>query len=124
MTCDWSKYANFTSKEFNCKHTGKNLMQESFMDRLQALRSEYGKPMVITSGYRDPKHPKESVKPQPGMHSHGQAADIACEGGQAFLIAKLAFKHGFTGIGISQKAGAPRFVHLDTRSGIPVIYSY
>lgn len=124
MSCDWSKYHSFTPKEFNCRHTGKNDMQPAFMDKLQALRDEYGKPMVVTSGYRDPSHPEEAKKPQPGMHSHGLAADIACEGGQAFLIAKLAFKHGFTGIGVSQKAGGARFIHIDMRPGIPVIYSY
>lgn len=124
MIADWSKYPNFTKAEFNCTRTGNNDMQPEFMEALQALRTEYGKPMTVTSGYRDPTHPQEAKKAQPGQHSKGLAADIACDATEAHAIAKLAFKHGFTGIGISQKAGLPRFIHLDKRTGPPVIYCY
>ena len=30
----------------------------------------------------------------------------------------------FTGIGISQKKGGPRFIHLDTRTTMPFVWSY
>lgn len=55
---DWSKYPNFSKREFDCKETGENEVQARFMDKLQALRTEYGKPMVITSGYRSPQQRK------------------------------------------------------------------
>lgn len=105
---DWSKYPNFSAREFNCKHTGRNRMEPNFMARLQALRAEYGKPMVVTSGYRDPSHPVEARKARPGTHALGRAVDIACNGADAYQLMRLAMKHGFTGIGV-----AKTFVHLD-----------
>jgi zinc D-Ala-D-Ala carboxypeptidase len=124
LITDWDQFANFKKKEFDCKHTGLNLMQQEFVDKLQALRNAFGKPIVITSGYRHPTHPTEAVKASPGWHSKGLAADIACESTDAYKIVKLALTLGFTGIGISQRQGAARFVHLDLRDTAPLIYSY
>lgn len=124
LKIQWEKYPNFTEKELACRHTGKCELQPRLLDLLQALRIEYGKPLVVTSGYRDKTHPVEAKKAAPGFHNKGMAVDLACEGSQAFQIVKLALKVGFTGIGISQKAGLPRFVHLDVRDGYPAIYSY
>ena len=124
IVTDWSKYPNFTKEEFNCSHTGKNNMTVEFMEKLQKLRNIFGKAIKITSGYRDPSHPSESKKAKPGTHSDGIACDIACDASTAYLIVKIAFELGFTGIGISQKNGIPRFIHLDLRKSTPVIYSY
>jgi zinc D-Ala-D-Ala carboxypeptidase len=111
---DWSKYPNFSEREFKCKYTGACKMDEDFMDKLQALRTEYGRPLTITSGYRHPTgHPVERRKGRPGAHSMGMAADIACSGHDAHEILYLAMRLGFTGIGVSQK-GDSRFLHLDT----------
>jgi len=121
---DWTRYPNFKESEFKCSATGKCQMQPELLDRLQALRSELGKPLTITSGYRDKTHPIEAAKPVPGYHARGMAADIACGANQAYTLVALALKHGFTGIGISQKSSLPRFIHLDIREGPPLIYSY
>lgn len=61
---DWSKYPNFSKREFDCKETGENRMTVEFMDKLQELRTRYGKPMRITSGYRSPQHSIEAAKAQ------------------------------------------------------------
>ena len=87
-------------------------MKPGFMEKLQALRTEYGKPMTVTSGYRHPTHPAEAHKDTPGAHASGRAADIAVQGGDALKVIELALKHGFTGIGVNQK-GNKRFIHLD-----------
>ena len=111
---DWKNYPNFSDQEFRCQHTGKRGISEKLVRRLQLVRNEYGKPMVVTSGYRDPKHPIERVKKVPGAHSSGLAADIRVGPGEdVHRLVELAMKHGFTGIGISQRDGQPRFVHLD-----------
>lgn len=123
VVTDWSKYKNFTKSEFDCKDTGENQMQEEFMSKLQELRNMYGKPITITSGFRSLKHHKEIKKSVGGMHTKGLACDIGCHSDEAYNIIKLAFKLGFTGIGISQKDGLPRFIHLDMRD-IPRVYSY
>src|SRR5690554_2727844 len=109
---NWQDYPNFSADEFRCKHTGKLCMDKGFMGRLQALRTDYGKPMIISSGYRDATHPIEVVKERPGAHSAGHACDVAVRGGDALNLVALAVKHGFTGIGVKQK-GDSRFIHLD-----------
>lgn len=125
MTIDWSKYApQFTPSEFRCKHTGLDGMDGEFMDRLHALRLEYGKPMRVTSGYRHPTHPVEARKQRSdGEHTRGRCADIACTTSrERFELVQLALKHGFTRIGI-----ASNFVHLGLGGpGLPsnVIWDY
>ena len=122
---DWSKYQNFTKREFDCSHCGKNEMQPDFLQKLQALRSVYGKPMRVTSGYRCPEHPIEAKKAKPGAHASGCACDIGIDGADAHRLLKLAFAAGFTGIGVQQK-GSGRFIHLDTLEGglRPNVWSY
>jgi len=122
---NWDKYENFSEREFQCSHTGRCEMDDAFMDKLQELRTRYGKGMTITSGYRDPSHPIEASKDKPGMHTLGIAADIACNGAEAYHIMKLAFDLGFTGIGVAQK-GHKRFIHLDiyTRPPRSNVWSY
>ena len=122
---DWSKYPNFSEAELKCSHTGKCAMDAGFMEKLQALRTELGEGMTITSGYRDATHPVEASKARPGTHVRGVAVDVACDGQQSYRITALAFKHGFTGIGVKQ-SGAGRFLHLDTFAGgpRPNIWSY
>ena len=109
---NWSNYPNFSAGEFRCKHTGQLRMDSGFMDRLQALRTDYGKGMAISSGYRDKTHPIEARKSEPGAHSTGHACDVTVLGGDALRLIGLALKYGFTGIGVKQ-SGNNRFIHLD-----------
>lgn len=126
---NWSRYAPyFTEAEFKCKHTGLCEMNEQFMDKLLELRKEFDKPMRISSGYRDKRHPIEAVKSTSGAHSTGNACDIAVSGEDALQILRLALSLGFTGIGIQQK-GSARFIHLDDLPNSknftrPTIWSY
>lgn len=123
---DWGKYPNFKAAEFKCQHCGADGIKTELLDKLQAMRTEYGKPMRITSGYRCPQHPAEAKKAVPGAHSLGLAADIGVEGSEAHRIVVLACKHGFNGIGVQQK-GTGRFIHVDvatTQLPRPMIWSY
>lgn len=123
---NWGKYPNFNANEFKCSHCGSEGIRESLLDKLQAMRTEYGKPMRITSGYRCPKHPIEAVKTTPGAHALGIAADIGVEGAEAHRVLALAMKHGFNGVGVQQK-GSGRFIHVDVRSNelpSPAVWSY
>jgi uncharacterized protein YcbK (DUF882 family) len=126
---DWSNFPNFKEEEFRCKHTGICQMDRHFMARLQAIRNEFAKPMVITSGYRHPSHPVEAKKLAglPGAHTTGHAADISVRGEDAYRLIVLAWKYGFTGIGVNQK-GDGRYIHLDDISDgslpRPTIWSY
>lgn len=80
-------------------------MDNAFMTKLIMLRKELAFPFIITSSLRnDSRH---------SLHNKGKAVDIAVRGGQAYKIIEAAPKHGFVGIGVSQK-GSKRFIHLDT----------
>ena len=123
---DWGKYPNFKAAEFKCTHCGADGVKPELLDKIQALRTAYGKPMKVTSGYRCPQHPIEAKKSTPGAHALGLACDIGVEGGEAYSVLKLAFAAGFTGIGVQQK-GSGRFIHLDIRNGElpgPTVWSY
>lgn len=115
---DWSKYPNFSEDEFKCSHCGEVYMNPEFLDKLQELRTLYGKPLFILSGYRCPEHPIEAKKKRPGTHTKGIAVDIAISGRNAYKLLKLAFKLGFTGVGVRQK-GDNRFIHLDISQDFP-----
>ena len=107
------------------------------MDRLQLLRSHYGFPLTITSGYRSSRHSVEAAKTtRPGSHVRGRAVDIACAGVDAFEILTEALAVGFSGIGVKQKGYTRRgsmenrFLHLDDlglgehTAPRPTIWSY
>lgn len=109
----------FKLSDFNCKETGKNEMQESFLLRLDALREACGFPFIITSGYRAPEHSIESKKLTPGTHAQGIASDIRANNVQAYIIMREAFKMDFGGIALGD-----RFVHIDDRDSINVTWRY
>lgn len=109
---EW-RWKNFKPSDMTCKATGEVKYDPVFMDRLQALREQFGKPMIISSGYRSPKHPIEARKAKPGSHASGRAVDVRVSGADALRLIELALGLGFTGIGVSQKAGKPVFIHLD-----------
>jgi len=126
MIEDWSRYPNFGRDEFACSHCGDEDMDSDFMDALQELRTKYGKPMTITSGYRCPAHPIEARKSKPGSHASGCAADIGVSRAAAVEILRLALNGPFTGFGVQQK-GSGRFLHLDnltTNRAGQTIWSY
>ena len=130
MQLDWTKWPNFTENEFKCKCGvcgGEIEMQEHFLDKLQKVREIVGIPMHITSGYRCAAHPSEVKKPAgPGAHHEGVAADIACNSSMAYLLMRAAFQVGLSGVGVSQRAAKPRYVHLDASGSAlrPNVWSY
>lgn len=106
-----SKY--FSQKEMQCKCCGKAEMCSDFMEKLDALREEFGQPMIVNSGYRCGKH-NEAVGGKPASyHVKGKAVDIKMSGQLAGKyrdkLIELSYKHGFTGRGIGAN-----YIHLDT----------
>ena len=83
------------------------------LDALQSIRDEYGKPIKITSAYRNPKHNKRVGGRPQSSHLKGYAFDIAAATlTDAKKIEKLALKYGFTAIG---RYPAKYFIHIDMR---------
>lgn len=107
----WPK---FSLRKMACSHCGAIDMNSNFMNRLSALREEFGQPMIETSGYRCSGHPVEAKKDKPGVHTLGRAVDINIYGHSIFDILPLLKGHGFTGIGLKQSGQhRSRFLHID-----------
>jgi uncharacterized protein YcbK (DUF882 family) len=116
----WDDIQFFQEEEFKCSHTGEVNMERDFVALLDRLRGRCNFPFHITSGYRSPLHPIEAAKFVPGTHADGIAADIAYfNSQQLYTILKYAYELGFTGIGV-----ADSFVHVDTRAGEGVSWTY
>lgn len=113
-TGDWP---HFTHAELACRHTGVCCVTPALMSRLTELRTMLGQPMPINSGYRSPDHPIEARKiaqgRKPGVHTLGMAVDVAANGELAHMLIRLGANLGFPRIGISQRPGPARYVHLD-----------
>lgn len=110
----------FKIEEFDCSHTGKNEMKESYLLRLDELRHRCGFPFIINSGHRDVTHPDEAKKDKPGTHTEGISGDIRVSNGyQRRKIVEEAIKMEFNGIGV-----ADGFVHVDDRDEDPVMWTY
>lgn len=83
--------------------------------------------MIINSGYRSQRHSIEAAKSSPGSHTTGRACDVRVFGADAYNLVRLAAKHGFSRIGVSQKGAiSSRFIHLDDNPDFPnpTIWSY
>jgi len=120
---------HFSDAELRCRcGCGRQEMKVGFMALLEALRKEYGKPMIVSSAFRCPEHNNRvSTTGRDGPHTTGKAIDILVSGNCAFRLIKSALFYGFTGIGISQKGPhAQRFIHLDALNGTlrPRVWSY
>jgi len=130
-----TRWPNFSDLELRCRcgqcpsaTRGKSPMDPDFMDRLQQLRTLYGKPMPLSSAYRCRNHPAEAGKAEPGEHCAGTAVDVRIRGADALELLHLALTLGFNRIGVSQK-GTARFLHLGVspiggRLPSPMIWSY
>ena len=108
-------------------------MSMAFLNRLQEIREEYGKPMRVNSGFRCKNHDAlQSSSPNAGNgpHTTGRAIDIGVSGSDALVLVELARGYGCTGIGIKQSGPhASRFLHMDDlENGVsgprPWIWSY
>ena len=100
------RWPNFSPAEIACRGTGKLLINEVALDKLQALRDRLGKPLIVRSAHSSPEQnravggatrsPNEFVAPDPisptgmstpaGAGRHWMARSDATLIGAAFLI--------------------------------------
>ena len=104
----------FSDDELRCKCGCKQMLFDpAVREKLNALRHDYGKPMIVSSGYRCELHPVEVRKKTPGEHTQGCAVDIRVALSDAYDLLEVAFRHGVPRIGVQQKnAPETRFIHL------------
>lgn len=96
-----------------------DLLELSFLVRLQRIRDELGAPMTVLSGARCRAHnnhiggaPKSGHIVDENLLCKAVDIDTSMMGGaDRHLLAKLAFKHGMRGIGF-----AKTFLHMDLKN--------
>mgnify|MGYP000876251419 CR=1 FL=1 len=117
--------ANFTVAEFACKDGSDPVFVDSSLAALlQKIRDHFGRPVVITSGYRTAAHNAAVGGSKSSQHLLGRAADFYVEGVDVATVAAYAeaLLPGRGGIGRYPKdAKHPKrstgWVHIDTRAG-------
>lgn len=112
---------NFQVKEFIAKGSPLRDMYERGVyselwidDRLvgflQKIRDHFGRPIIITSGYRPAAYNKSVNGATSSLHIEGRAADIRIDGISPKVLAAYCKSIGIKGIGTYAD-----FVHIDTR---------
>jgi hypothetical protein len=102
---------NFSLHEFECKDGNNQVkLHPELLQRLQTLRTNLNKAIIINSGYRTPEYNKKVGGVPDSFHIQGMAADIVVKGLTPKQVATEARKAGFRGI-ISYAT----FTHVDVR---------
>ena len=107
---DWP-WQSFSPREMACKGTGNLVIDTQAMDMLQRLRTNLGKPLVITSAYRSPEHNRNVGGAKRSKHMEGIAFDVVMSNHDPHTFEAAARAVGFTGFGYYIKSG---FMHIDT----------
>ncbi|TAE34641.1 MAG: DUF882 domain-containing protein [Alphaproteobacteria bacterium] len=115
------QYRYFTPRELASKGDGSLLVNQDAISRLERMREIIGKPLIITSAYRDPIHNAKVGGAPMSMHRFGRAFDISLrtfhpiDGRNVELnhnreqLYHAALTAGFTGFGFYAT-----FLHIDT----------
>lgn len=107
---DWAeRWPNFSPAELASRGDGSILIDADALDKLQALRTALGAPLIINSAYRDPDYNELVGGAQKSRHMRGIAFDISLRGHDPMTLLWAAEDAGFTRFGLY--AG---FLHVDT----------
>ena len=106
------RWANFSPAEIACRGTGKLVINEPALDKLQALRDRLGKPLIVCSAYRSPEHNRAVGGAKRSKHMDGAAFDIAMSNHDPAAFEAAARAVGFLGFGFYPRSG---FMHVDLR---------
>lgn len=104
------RWKNFSPAEIACRGTGKLKINTEAMDKLQALRTKLGKPLIVLSAYRSPEHNKAVGGAKASKHMLGEALDISMVNQDPVAFEAAAREAGFLGFGYYPRSG---FIHID-----------
>ena len=110
---------NFKLREFECRCCGAVKLEKELLDRLQAMRTEVRRPMIIRSAFRCPSHNSSVGGAVRSQHLEGKAVDFWIPGltiAEQRQLAEKYFPNDGVGYGNS-------FTHVDTR-GFKARWSY
>ena len=103
---------HFRVREFRSKDGADTiLISDELVKVLEAIRSYFGKPITITSGYRTPAHNREVGGAKGSQHVNGTAADIKVKGVPTWAVAGF-LEANYRNCGIGYYS---TWVHVDTR---------
>ena len=106
--------AKFKVSEFACKDGSDTVfISQDLVTVLQKIRDHFGKPVIITSAYRNDAYNKKVGGAEYSQHKYGKAADFFIIGVSPATIAAYAemIMPNMGGIGIYSG-----FVHVDVRT--------
>ena len=108
------RWPHFMPAELSCRCGGRFCAGEywhdpDFLDALEVLRAEAGRPLVVNSGHRCAVWNTYVGGARFSLH-RSIAADIALAGHDRHTLLDAAGRLGFTGLGL-----AKTFLHLDRR---------
>lgn len=106
--------ANFKVSEFACKDGSDTVfISQGLVTVLQKIRDHFGKPVIITSAYRNDAYNEKVGGAKYSQHKYGKAADFFIIGVSPSTIAAYAemIMPNTGGIGIYSS-----FVHVDVRT--------
>lgn len=112
--------AHFDTSEFACKcgTCVENSIDSAFVEKLEDVRIQFGKPISVSSGYRCPSHNKDVGGVSGSSHPAGIAADIQPEEKtkENFDTLYNLLYTKFDNIGDGRNKG---FIHVDDRPAKP-----
>lgn len=104
-------FQHFAPAELASKGNGSLKLDVHSVEMLEQLRSFIGKPMIVTSAYRDPAHNRRVGGAKGSYHLQGRAFDIRMDNHDPAQFEAAARSVGFTGFGYYPSQG---FMHIDT----------
>lgn len=108
---DWP-WSSFSPAEIASRGDGSIKISRALMDKLQALRTRIGAPIIVNSAYRDPVHNRKVGGAKGSFHTRGLAVDCSMVNHDPEAFEAAARACDFTGFGFyPPKKG--NFIHLD-----------
>lgn len=110
---NWLISDHFRLKEFRCKDGSDPVfVDRGLLSILETVRSRFGKPVLITSGYRTPSYNRKIGGAKFSQHMYGRAADIVVDGVNPEVVYNFLCEAFPKSCGFGLYAS---FVHVDCR---------